>query len=211
MNRMLFLVLLLPFRLFADDAAPLKEALQKQAKHSSVVVDFRQTKKVPALADEIKTMGKLWLVPGKAFRWELGKPSKRTFLYNGGDVLILDEVKKTGERLSKDDKAVKPLFLTLGMGKEASFEGLSKTFQITGSNQGQGRYVATFAPKPRALKKVLKSLEMQMNLETSFMERIGWVQRDKTEVMTEFFKPTVDSKIRDSVFVIDESSYTWKK
>ena len=197
--------------LFADEAAPLEAALKKQAEHKSVVVLFRQTKKVPALTDEIKTMGKLWLVPGKTFRWELGKPKKQTIIYNGKEVLVLDELKKTGERLSPDDQTVKPLFLTLGMGKDASFDGLSKLFKITSTNQAQGRYLTTLSPKPRALKRVVKSLLMQVNLKTSFPERIGWVQRDGTEAMTEFFKPTLNGGIPAGTFAIDESAYSWKK
>jgi outer membrane lipoprotein-sorting protein len=207
----IFLFFLFPFGLFADEAAPLKEALKKQAKHESVVVVFRQTKKVPTLVAEIKTMGKLWLIPGEAFRWELGDPRKQTIIYNGGDVLVLDEIKKTGERLPKDHKAIKPLFLTLGMGQEASYEGLSKIFAITGTSQAKGRYLATFSPKPRALRKVIKSLLMQVNLETSFMERIGWVQRDGTEAMTEFFKPTLNGKIPSTTFMVKEDAYTWEK
>ncbi len=211
MFRLFLFISLLPIGLFADVTAPLEEALKKQSNHESVVVVFRQIKEVPALTDKIKTMGKLWLIPGKAFRWELGDPRKQTIIYNGGDVLVLDEVKKTGERLSKDHKTVKPLFLTLGMGKEASFEGLSEMFTITSTNQAKGRYVATFAPKPRALKKVIKSLLMQVNLETSFMERIGWVQRDGSETMTEFSKPTLNGRIPAAIFIVKEDSYTWKK
>lgn len=210
MTRFSAFLLLFPFGLLADEVAPLKEALQKQANHQSVEVEFRQTKKVPALSNEIKTPGKLWLIPGKSFRWELGKPSRQTIIYNGGDVLVLDEVKKTGERVSKDDKTIKPLFLTLGMGQDATYEGLSKIFTITSTNQDQGRFVATFSPKPRALKKVIKSLLMQVNLQTSFMERIGWAQQDGTEAMTEFFKPTLNHKIPASTFEVTEGSYTWK-
>jgi hypothetical protein len=54
------LLLFLSFRIFADEAAPLREALKKQAAHKSVVATFRQTKKVPALTNDIKTMGKLF-------------------------------------------------------------------------------------------------------------------------------------------------------
>ena len=202
---------MLPMSLFADGLAPLETALKKQAEHKSVVVLFRQTKKTPALTSEIKTMGKLWLIPGKAFRWELGDPKKQTIIYNGKDVLVLDELKKTGERLSPDDKKIKPLFLTLGMGKDGTFEGLSKLFSISASNEEQGRYIATLLPKPRALKRKISSLLMQLNLTTSFPERIGWVQRDGTEAMTEFFKPTLNGAVPASTFQIKESAYTWKE
>jgi outer membrane lipoprotein-sorting protein len=194
----------------ADSIQPLKEALQKQAKHQSVVVTFRQTKKSPALADEIKTMGKLWLVPGKSFRWELGRPAKKTVIFNGGDVLVLNETEKTAERFPPDHKTVKPLFLTLGMGEDSSFDGLTKLFTIRGTNQAKGRFVATFSPKPRQIRKMIKSLLMQVNLESSYLEIVSWVQRDGTEVKTEFFTPTLNQTISKELFEVEESRYTWK-
>jgi hypothetical protein len=45
-----------------------------QAKYRSVSVQIRQTKRVPALTEEIVQSGHLWLEPGKSFRWQLGKP-----------------------------------------------------------------------------------------------------------------------------------------
>lgn len=211
MLRFFIPALLMPLTLLADEATPLKEALRKQAQHKSVVVTFRQTKKVPSLTKPIQTPGKLWLLPGKAFKWQLGNPVKQTIIYNGGDVLVMDEVKKTAKRVSPNDRAVKPLFLTLGMGKEASFEEMSKVFAITGTNQAKGRYLATFAPKPRSIKKIIKSLLMQVNLKTSFIERIGWVQRDGTEAMTEFFTPKINTKVPATTFKVTEANYRWEK
>lgn len=210
MMRLLSALLLLPLASFANDISPLEKALARQAEHQSVIVVFRQTKKSPALSEAIETMGKLWLVPGKAFRWELGEPAQKIVVYHGGDVLVLDEKEKTAQRFSPDHKTVKPLFLTLGMGEGASFERLSQAFTITGTNQAKGRFVATFSPKPRSLRKVIKSLLMQVNLETSFMERIAWVQRDGTEALTEFFKPSFDQVIPEGTFEVNEGAYTWE-
>ena len=211
MIRFCIILLFLSLRIFADEAAPLRQALKKQAAHKSVVATFRQTKRVPALTDDIKTMGKLWLIPGKAFRWEIGRPVRQTIVYNGGQVLMTDELKKTGERLSPDDRSVKPLFLTLGMGKEASFDEMLKVFTITSTNEAKGRYNATFSPKQRSVKKIIKSFLMQVNLEASFVERIGWIQRDGTETMTEFFTPQLNDAIPTNIFRVDDSAYRWKK
>ncbi|YCM46759.1 outer membrane lipoprotein carrier protein LolA [Verrucomicrobiaceae bacterium 227] len=195
----------------AQDAEPLRAALQKQTELKSVKVKFRQSKKAPALVDPIQTMGELWLIPGKAFRWELGSPKKQTVVYDGKSVYVLDELKKTGEKLSPDDRTIKPLFLTLGMGEDATYDGLTKLFTITSTNQAQGRFVATMVPKSRRLRSMVKSLLMQVNLETSFPERIGWTQKDGTEAMTEFFKPALNGGIPASTFQVDESAYQWEK
>ena len=42
-------------------------------------------------------------------------------------------------------------------------------------------------------------------------ERVGWVQRDGTEAMTEFFKPILDGSVPVSTFQVNEAAYTWKK
>jgi hypothetical protein len=52
---------------------------------------------------------------------------------------------------------------------------------------------------------------MQVNLEASFVERIGWIQRDGTETMTEFFTPKLNITIPSSTFKVDESAYRWKE
>lgn len=210
MLRATLLTLFLSLIAKGRDITPLKEALERQADHESVVAVFRQTKKSPALADEIETMGKLWLLPGKAFRWELGRPAKKVVVYRGGDVLVLDESDKTAQRFTKDHKTVKPLFMALGMGEGASFEKLEKAFTITGTNQSNERFVATFSPNPRSLRKVIKSLLMQVHLDNSFMERIGWEQRDGTKTMTEFFDPSFDETIPPETFLVSEAEYRWQ-
>lgn len=197
--------------LFGQNVEPLRQAIERQAGIKSVKVKFRQTKEAPTLSKPIKTMGQLWLVPGKAFRWELGTPSKKTVVYNGQTVFVLDEVNKTGEKLDPEDRKIKPLFLTLGMGKEATYEGLNKLFTITSTNQDAERYVAVMVPKSRRLRSMVKSLLMQVNLSTSFPERIGWTQKDGAKSMTEFFKPTIDGAIEASTFHVNEASYQWKK
>lgn len=196
---------------FAQNVEPLKQVLAKQKELRSVKVKFRQTKEAPALADPIKTMGQLWLVPGKAFRWELGTPKKKTVVFNGQKVFVMDEVNKTGEKLDPDDRKIKPLLLTLGIGKEASYEGLNKMFTITSTNQDAERYVAVMVPQSRRIRNAIKSMLMQVNLSTSFPERIGWTQKDGTKSMTEFFKPTLNGPMEASLFQVNEAGYQWKR
>ena len=81
---------------FADELAPLRNALEQQAKHKTVSVDVRQTKKIPALTDEVVQRGHLWMKPGEAFRWELGDPVSQRAIYDGSKVVLLDEKKRPG-------------------------------------------------------------------------------------------------------------------
>jgi outer membrane lipoprotein-sorting protein len=195
--------------LHADDLEPLRVALEKQAKHRSVSVEIRQTKRVPALTDEIIQSGRLWLEPGKAFRWQLGKPPTQTAVFDGRAVFLLDELAKTGIELTIGDRRAKPLLLMLGFGEGASLDGMLETFTVSGINRVDDHFIVSLLPKGN-LKRALKSMVMQINTRTSFPERIEWTQRDGTVVITEFFPPAIDKPLPDGCFKVKRDAYRWE-
>jgi outer membrane lipoprotein-sorting protein len=203
-----FVSLLVP-SLLADEYAPLRIALEKQAKHKTVSVDVRQTKRIPALNEPVIETGHLWLVPGKSFRWELGKPPAQSAVYNGGDVFLIDEKKKTGVVLTTEDRRAKPLLLMLGIGEGATFDGLQKTFTIAATNTVNEHFVVSLVPKGQ-LKRAITGMVMQINTSTSFLERIEWNQKDGTVVVTEFFPPVLNSPIPTKTFDVKKENYTWE-
>ena len=193
----------------ADELAPLRNALEKQAQHKTVSVDVRQTKKIPALTEEIVLRGHLWMDPGKSFRWELGKPPVQTAIYNGSKVFLMDEEKKTALELEPDDRRAKPLLLMLGVGEGASFEKLTDTFTIAGTNTVGEHFIVSLVPKGK-LKRAITSMIMQVNTKTAFAERIEWTQKDGTVVVTEFFPPVVNKPLPSSILEVNRSGYTWE-
>ncbi|MFN9026407.1 MAG: LolA family protein, partial [Akkermansiaceae bacterium] len=163
--------------LLADELAPLRTVLEKQAQYKTVRVDVRQTKRIPALSEPVIESGHLWLVPGKSFRWELGKPLAQSAVSHGGVVFLMDEKKKTGLVLSTEDRRAKPLLMMLGIGEGATFEGLQKTFTIAGTNTVREHFIVSLVPKGQ-LKRAITGMVMQINTSTSFLERIEWNQKD---------------------------------
>lgn len=194
---------------FADELAPLRSALEKQAKHKTVSVDVRQTKKIPALTEEIVQRGHLWMKPGEAFRWELGDPVAQRAVYDGRQVVLLDEKKKTGVRMDPDDRRAKPLMLMLGIDEGATFEGLEETFTIAGTNMVREHFIVSLVPKG-GLRRAISSMVMQVNTKTSFVERIEWTQKDGTVVVTEFFPPKLNGKLPAGIFEVKDGGYTWE-
>ncbi len=192
------------------DLEPLKKALDRQAKHQTVQVKLRQTKKLPALKEPIINNGQLWLIPGKSFRWQIGDPKASTAIYDGKRVYLLDEKKKTAVDLSPTDRKVKPLLIMLGIGEGASFDAMMKAFSVSGVKNDGTRYVVVLVPKSSKLKRAINHLTLQVNMKTSFLERIEWSQRDGTTALTEFFTPTVDKPLPKSIFEINRSGYHWK-
>ncbi len=194
---------------YADDLAPLRTALEKQAQHKSVSVAVRQTKKIPALSEEIVQTGHVWLQPGKTFRWELGRPPVQSAVFDGNRVFIMDERRKTATEMAPDDRRAKPLLLMLGIGEGATFEGLHESFTVGGTNQVREHFIVSLLPKGK-LRRAIKSMVMQINTRTSFLERIEWTQRDGTVVITEFFPPVLNKPLPKGVFEVDRRGYTWE-
>jgi outer membrane lipoprotein-sorting protein len=193
----------------SEDLEPLRLALEKQGQHKTVNVKVKQTKKVPALTDAIVLRGHLWLVPGKAFRWQLGDPLVQSAVYDGTKVYLMDEAKKTGLELEPDDRRAKPLLLMLGIGEGASFEKMQESFTVSGTNRVGEHFIVSLVPKGR-LKRALSSMVMQVNTRTAFPERIEWIQRDGTVVINEFAPPVVNKKLPSRIFDIKRDDYRWE-
>jgi len=193
----------------ADDLAPLRAALENQAMHRSVSVEIRQTKRMPALTEETVEHGHLWLVPGRAFRWQLGKPPTQTAVFDGNKVYLLDETAKSGIELDTTDRRAKPLLLMLGFGEGASLDGMMKAFTIGSTNLAGEQFAVSLAPKG-GLRRALTSMLMQINTRTSFLERIEWTQRDGTVVTTEFFPPTINHPLPAGSFEVKREAYQWE-
>jgi len=187
----------------------LRKAMDKQADHESVSVKFRQVKNLPALNEPVQTSGHLWLAPGKSFRWEVGNPKTKSAIYDGMKVYLLEERRKTAEELSAKSRKVKPLLLMLGIGEDATFEAMMERFKVAGTNQVDEHFVVSMVPRSGKLRRAMKSLVMQVNTKTSFLERIEWEQKDGTTVTTEFSKPTLNEPLPAGVFEVDRSAYTW--
>ena len=192
------------------DLEPLRVALAQQAKYRSVIVKVRQTKQIPALNQPVKSTGKLWLKPGKAFRWQLGEPKANTAIYDGEKVYLLDEIRKSAVAYPPDHRKVQPILLMLGIGDGASVEKMSEVFRVTGVTKHNGHYIVAFAPKSGKLKRVLKRLILQINTQSSFMERVEWTQKDGSVVTTEFFPPQINVELPDHIFAIEKNKYQWK-
>ena len=200
---------LLASRVFADDLAPLRAALAKQAEHKTVSVDVRQTKKSPALTETTMERGHLWLKPGQAFRWELGEPAMQRAVFDGTKVYLLDEKKKTAIALDPEDRRAKPLMLMLGIDEGATFDGLQETFTIAGTNTVDEHFVVSLVPKGK-LRRAITAMVMQVNTRNAFVERIEWTQKDGTQVTTEFFPPVLNEALPKGIFDVKTEDYRWE-
>ena len=208
--RLLSLVFLLsPSLVFADDIAPLRLALENQAKHKTVSVKIKQTKKIPALIENIVLVGHLWLNPGQSFRWQLGAPLVQSAVYDGNKLFLVDEMKKTVAALDPNDRRAKPLLLMLGIGEIASIEKMQEAFTVGDTTTVDEHLVVNLLPKGR-MKRVINSMVIQINTRNSFPERLEWKQKDGTVIITEFSPPVLNKKLPDGIFDLKHEGYTWE-
>ena len=98
----------------------------------------------------------------------------------------------------------------LGIGEGASFDAMMKAFNVSGVKNTGIRYVIVLVPKSGKLKRAINHLTLQVNMKTSFLERVQWSQRDGTVALTEFFAPTLNKPLPKSIFDIDKADYQWK-
>jgi outer membrane lipoprotein-sorting protein len=202
-------LLLTPCTTFADEVAPLRIALEKQSKFKTVSVKIKQTKKIPALTEDIVLTGHLWLKPGQAFRWELGDPLVQSAVYDGTTVFLIDEKKKTAVALDPGDRRAKPLLLMLGFGEGASFEKMLESFTVGSTTTVGEHFVVSLMPKGR-VKRAITLMVMQFKTRTSFLDRIEWTQKDGTVAITEFYPPVIDKELPAGIFDVKRESYTWE-
>ena len=193
----------------AFDLAPLKKSFAKQATYKSVQVKMKQTKKLPSLKQPVINRGYLWLQPGKACRWQLRDPKVQSAVYDGSQVYLLDEKEKTAKAYDSNNRKVKPLLLMLGIGESASFESLMKTFEVTGVTRKGDQYAVALSPKSGKLKRVIVQMVLQLNLQTSFVERIEWTQKDGSVIITEFARPELNAALPKGIFSVNRANYKW--
>lgn len=194
----------------AFDLEPLKKSFAKQATYRSVQVKIKQTKKLPALKEPVINTGYLWLQPKLAFRWQLGNPKVQSAVYDGQKVYLLDEKQKTAQEYNSTDRKVKPLLLMLGIGESASFDSMMKIFEVTGVTHKGEQYAVALTPKSGKLKRVIVQMVLQVNLQTSYVERIEWTQKDGSVIITEFAKPKLNASLPQGIFEVNRAAYTWE-
>ncbi len=87
---------------------------------------------------------------------------------------------------------------------------MTQTFSVTGVTRHQEHYIVAFRPQSGKLKRVIKTLVLQINLKTSFMERIEWTQKDGSVITTEFYPPKINVTLPDGIFSFQKTDYQWK-
>ncbi len=192
------------------DLAPLEACLIQRNQYSSIITTVKQEKVLPSLSKPLVTKGKLWLVPQYGFRWEQGNPVKDIALFDSNRVYLLNEDSKTAERYKAGSRAVRPLMLLMGMGKDASYEGILDNFKPTYSEIKGSVYTVSLQPDSGIMKRALSQLTLSIDLKTCFPKKIIWLQKDGAIITTHFGRPRFNTGIDTQMFQFNEGAYAIK-
>ena len=192
------------------DIESLKEILDKRDEHQFVHAKVLQTKELPSLAEPLITQGSVWMVPQKGFRWELGQPVTDFAILKDDDVYVYDKRDFTYDKHDASSRRVRPIMLLLGMGKDASFNGLLDNFKPVMSETSGSEYTISFLPDSGTMKRVLEGLSIRFDLKSSFPKEVVWEQKDGTVITTNFINPQFTPFTADEIFALPTESYAKK-
>jgi len=200
------------FQVYGDsvqiDLAPLEASLIQRDQYLSVSATVKQEKLLPAFSDALVSEGSLDLIPQQSFRWEQGSPVTDVALYNGERVYLINEKEKTALDYKPKAKEVRPLMLLMGIGEDATYEGLMDNFKPVETSTEGYTYTITLEPDSGLMKRALTQLTLVINLKTCFPEQIVWVQKDGAIITTDFIDTKFDIPLSGNEFLFDDQLYT---
>lgn len=217
LSRYTFILSLLFAVAFGADKSPqdidtdlLKELLDKRDSYPFIHSNVIQEKELPSLSEKLITRGQVWVIPQHAFRWELGRPvtdmailaQKHVYVYNNRDF--------TYNKHGADSRAVRPIMLLLGMGKDASYNGILDNFQPSNAVKTSKDYTITFLPDSGLMKRALKELTICFDLQTAFPKEVIWEQKDGAVITTRFSPPVFKEFPVTEIFTLPTENYVKK-
>ncbi len=188
----------------------LKKSIEQQSTFFSLRMKVKQVKTLPSLRAPVIDSGSLLVLPKKAFRWEMGNPLAQTTIYDGRQIVVLNELKNTGKVLDPEDRKIKPILLMFGMGEGSSFEGFMKLFRVEEVIQEKAVTTFVLRPKKGAMRRGIKQLKVSIERKSYLLSRLTWIQKDDSVVTTFYSRIQTNVKISPDVLKFDVSAYQWE-
>lgn len=192
------------------DMALLKELLERREQHSYIHASVVQEKQVPSIAEKLVTRGKVWMVPNKSFRWELGNPVTDMAILKEDRVFLYDLKNLTYEKHKSSSRSVRPIMLLLGIGKQGGYVGLLDSFKPVSGVLNDDEYKVTFLPDSSIMKRALSELTITFTLENAFPKEVMWLQTDGTTILTKFTNPSFRAFPEQEIFALPDEGFVKK-
>jgi len=192
------------------DTELLRELLDKRDSYPFIHANVTQEKVLPSLSEKLVTRGQVWVIPQHAFRWELGQPVTDMAILAQNRVYVYDNRNLTYTIHDADSRSVRPIMLLLGMGKDASYNGLLDNFKPYNATKTSKDYTITFLPDSGLMKRALKELTICFDLKTAFPREVIWEQKDGAMITTRFKPPVFKEFPVTQIFSLPTENYVKK-
>ncbi|HEV2452781.1 MAG TPA: outer membrane lipoprotein carrier protein LolA [Verrucomicrobiae bacterium] len=124
--------------------------------------NFTQTRSLMALSQPLKSMGKVWVEPGK-FRWELGRPPQTIVIRNPDELLILYPRFKRAEVYALDKippGPIKDAMSLLDVSIPRNKAALEDHFRLLSAAVTNSTLQMTLQPKSQSARQFIESVVM---------------------------------------------------
>lgn len=143
------------------NAAVLGRWLSTQTNVVSWSAEFTQIRTLKALAQPLRSPGRLWYVAPDRFRWELGVPAQSIAIRRGDDLVILSPKLRRAERYSLEAASRGPMkeaMSLLDTGFPRTAADFNRRFELLGLTTDAGVHRLQLQPRDAAARKFLPEL-----------------------------------------------------
>lgn len=186
-------------KLSAEEAKTLKQNISSTGKNmTSLQCDFKQTKHLDFMENDVESSGKLYYKSSSKIRWEYTSPFSYYVIFNREKMFVNDNGKKKQVELSSS-KLLKDLNkIMLGT---VSGTGIfdEEKFEITYYKSGKD-FLAKMVPTDKNYKKYIKQIDLTFDGKTFNLKKIKSTEPSLDYTLIEFSNHKKNTSIADEIF-----------
>lgn len=205
MSRVLFIVLLLSFRLNAQDYksvadadAVLQKVMQTSKTTQSISAKFTQEKYLSFLNQPAISKGVFLFKQPEQIRWEYQTPFKHIMIMANGKMLVKDENKTKETDIAKNVAAKELKKIINGMVSGQMLQN-NKLFKTSVYENANG-YKLVMEPKIQAMKNYITKIQHYFNKATLQTEKVEIFEKEGDKTIIRFSNVQVNAVVNDNVF-----------
>lgn len=189
-------------------AAPLEKWIERARELKSWEARFVQTRHLKALAQPLKTAGRVWFAAPDRFRWELGEPALSLILRDGPNLRVLSPRLHRVEELSLTNAAAGPMrdamaLLDTGFPRDAAAFHQQFKLLSTRTNQsanGLPVYAFRLQPKAAGARRFLPELAVEVTVADLQLTATELLFTDGSRMRNDFEDAVVNPPINLELF-----------
>ena len=185
-------------KLSATEALTLKNNIIEVSKSTKTISnDFKQSKHLEFLSNDIISYGKLVFKAPNLIKWEYQKPFKYSVVFKDNQLFIDDDGTKSNIDLSAN-KAFKSLnSLIIKSVKGDMFD--EEKFDISYFKNAKN-YIIRFTSKDKSLKEFIKQFELVFDKKSFNVLQIKMIESSEDFTTIKFLNQTINKPVSDAIF-----------